>query len=152
MIDQFGYRRLDNKVAVLVNPQVGYNSTDFYVPGKELQVRCHKDDSLVFCGSPVIWNGGSVCPSSGDQGWWFDFSQVQTTGKYYIYDTDNDCQSYPFRIADDVYDDVLKAALKIFYYQRLGTSLDHRYAGEHYADEAAFIGYRQDLEARSVSN
>ncbi|MBP1668965.1 MAG: Cellulase N-terminal ig-like domain [Bacteroidetes bacterium] len=39
MVDQFGYRPADEKIAVLADPLEGFNAADHYVPGEWLQVR-----------------------------------------------------------------------------------------------------------------
>ncbi len=150
MVDQFGYRPGDDKVAVLVDPQSGFNSSDSYIPGSTLQVRRVSDDAIIFTGSPVAWNGGATQTTSGDRGWWFDFSSVTAEGEYYIYDVQRNLKSYDFKIAEDVYKDVLKAAIKTFYYQRLGTPHLAQHAGSEFADGAAFLGPNQDTECRNV--
>ena len=38
-IDQFGYFENAEKVAVISDPQIGYNSNDSYTPGSQLEVR-----------------------------------------------------------------------------------------------------------------
>ncbi len=150
MVDQFGYRPGDDKVAVLVNPQVGFNASDSYTPGSTLQVRRVSDDAVVFTGAPTAWNQGATQSSSGDKGWWFDFSSVTAEGEYYIYDVQGNCKSYDFIIGDDVYKDVLKAAIRTFYYQRIGTPHLAQHAGAAFADTAAFVGPHQDTQARNV--
>ncbi|WP_168120389.1 glycoside hydrolase family 9 protein [Paenibacillus sp. HB172176] len=150
MIDQFGYRPEDDKVAVLVDPQSGYNSADAYMPGPTLEVRRVGDDDTVFTGEPVLWNNGSTQSSSGDRGWWFDFSSVTAEGEYYLWDPQNNSKSFDFAINKNVYKDVLKAAIKTFYYQRIGTPHLPEHAGAAYADGAAFLGPHQDSEARNV--
>ncbi|QMV42678.1 glycoside hydrolase family 9 protein [Cohnella cholangitidis] len=150
MVDQFGYRPNDDKVAVLVDPQVGYNASDSYTPGSTLQVRRASDDAVVFAGAPQIWNQGATQEKSGDRGWWFDFSSVTTEGDYYIYDVEGNFKSYEFKIAADVYKEVLKAAIKTFYYQRIGTPHLAEHAGAAFADGPAFVGPHQDMQARNV--
>ncbi|WP_217593161.1 glycoside hydrolase family 9 protein [Cohnella sp. GbtcB17] len=150
MIDQFGYQPDGDKVAVLVDPQVGFNAADSYTPGSTMQVRRVSDDEVVFSGVPKVWNGGITQEKSGDRGWWFDFSQVTAVGDYYIYDVDNHFKSYNFTISPDVYKDVLKAAIKTYYYQRIGTPHLAQHAGAAFADDAALIGPGQDSQARSV--
>ncbi len=150
MVDQFGYRPDDDKVAVLVDPQVGFNASDSYTPGSTLQVRRASDDEVVFAGTPKIWNNGATQEKSGDRGWWFDFSSVTTEGDYYIYDVEGNYKSYEFRIATDVYDEILKAAIRTFYYQRIGTPHLAEHAGAAFADGPAFVGPHQDTQARNV--
>ena len=149
-IDQFGYRPGDSKVAVLVNPQQGFNSEDEYIPGQVIEVRELKTDEVVFSGFPIEWRMGQTDRQAGDKGWWFDFSEVEHPGAYYIYDVDNNYRSYSFEIAEDVYREVLNTALKMYYYQRLATPIESEFAGEEFADDAAFVGPRQDIEARSI--
>jgi hypothetical protein len=146
MVDQFGYRPHDTKVAVLANPVEGYNEADEYIPGDSLYLINENSGSIVFSSVPAPYNNGKVDVTSGDIGWWFDFSMIQDSGSYHIYDPKNEVSSYSFRIHPDVYQDVLKASIKMFYYQRLGISHIAKYAGE-WTDNAA---YQQDSVARYV--
>ncbi len=150
MVDQFGYLPNGDKVAVLVDPQEGFNSADSYTPGSVFEVRRVSDDAVVFTGAPTVWNKGATEPFSGDRGWWFDFSSVTAEGDYYIYDVQGNSKSHNFRIAADVYQDVLKAAIKTFYYQRIGTPHLAEHAGAAFADGPAFVGPHQDTQARNV--
>lgn len=118
-VDQFGYLPAEDKVAVISNPQKGYNSMDKYKPGSELEVRQTPGDSVVLKGAPKQWNNGETHEDSGDQGWWFDFSSLRTPGKYYVYDPSTKLRSPVFTIGDDVYKDVLRAAVRTYFYQRL---------------------------------
>jgi uncharacterized protein YjdB len=133
-IDQFGYRPNDAKTAVIIDPQIGFNAKDEFIPGKVYQVRRKNTQETVYQGSPRIWNLGKTSEDSGDRGWWFDFSQVTDTGEFYIFDLEKNVRSYYFDIRPDVYKDVLKAACKMFYYQRLGIEKEAQYAGEKFAD------------------
>ncbi len=150
MIDQFGYLPDAPKVAVLADPQVGFNATDQFTPGTTYQVRRWTDDMVVFSGAPMLWNGGITQASSGDRGWWFDFSSVTAPGSYYIFDVDQQLGSYRFDIRDDIYHDVLKAALRMFFYQRANEPKTAPYADPRWTDAAAFVGPNQDGEARNV--
>ncbi len=150
MVDQFGYLPNGDKVAVLVDPQEGFNSADSYTPGSVFEVRRVSDDAVVFTGAPTVWNEGATEPFSGDRGWWFDFSSVTEEGDYYIYDVQGNSKSHNFRIAADVYQDVLKAAIKTFYYQRIGTPHLAEHAGPAFADGPSFVGPHQDTQARNV--
>lgn len=149
VVDQFGYRCFDQKTAVLIDPQQGFNAQDEFVPGKNYQVRVWDTDSVVFSGTPVVWNGGNIDPTSGDRGWWFDFSPVTTPGEYYIYDVEKGVRSYPFRIAPDVYKEVLAAATRMFYYQREFTRKEAVYAGSAWTEEPWFL---QDTVTRDVND
>jgi len=93
------------------------------------------------------WNGGSTHSQSGDRGWWVDFSSVTTTGTYYLYDTGNDVRSYEFEIRDDVYNDALKAATRMFYYNRSGIAKVAPYAESNWQYNGAAF-QQQDSNCR----
>lgn len=152
LIDQFGYRPDDPKVAVLRDPVHGYDAAERFSPGNVYDVRRVDDDRVVLTGAPVAWNGGEVQASSGDRGWWFDFSALEEPGRYVIVDRAGGQRSAPFRIAEDVYRPLLKAAMRTFYYQRSGFAKKPPYAESCWADEAAYLGPRQEGEARAVDD
>src|SRR5882724_7575252 len=99
LVDQFGYRNTDPKVAVIRNPQVGFDSADTFAPGATYQLRKADDGTVVFSGALTPWNNGAVEASSGDSGWWFDFSSVNASGTYFVYDVDKQVRSPTFAIA-----------------------------------------------------
>lgn len=153
-VDQFGYRPQDRKVAVIIDPQFGFNQGDAVNPGKIYQVVDAKTGKVVFSGTITAWNQGKTQPNSGDRGWWFDFSGVKKSGSYYIRQRQNnpqqDLRSYTFEIANNVYQKPLQAAMRTFFYQRLGFAKKPPYADPRWQDDAAFLGANQDTEARSV--
>ena len=148
-VDQFGYRSANTKVAVISDPQTGFNSSLSYSAGTTLQVRDATTDAVIFSAAPTLWNSGNTHSQSGDRGWWFDFSTVQQAGEYYIFDPSTSEASHTFRIDDHVYDDVLKAALKMFYYNRCGIAKTTPYVPNGYTDLTSFA---QDSQARDVYN
>ena len=151
-IDQFGYLPGSKKVAVIVDPKVGYNANDAFSPGTGLnkyQVRRWTDNAVVFSGTLVAWKNGITHTQSGDKGWWFDFSAVTTPGSYYIYDVSRNTGSYRFEIGNDVYKEVLKQAVRVYYYQRLNYAKQAPYTDPRWADAASFEGPDQDRFARS---
>jgi endoglucanase len=150
MIDQFGYRPTDQKIAVIIDPQIGFNAKDEFNPGSIYEVREWNNDKVVFTGKLIEWNKGAIDYSSGDKGWWFDFSPVNEEGEYYIFDKEKKVGSYKFKISQNVYRDILKTAVRVFYYQRLNSNKEKPYAEEPWTDSAAFIGPEQDREARYV--
>ncbi len=152
MVDQFGYRPKDTKVAVLVDPQTGFNAEDSYEPSGMIEVRSVADDSVVFSGEITLWNNGQVQTNSGDKGWWFDFSSVTALGSYYLIDSENDVRSYTFEIAEDVYKDVLDAALKTFYYNRANIAKEEPYADPRWTDGESYLGKGQDTEVHFVED
>ncbi|MCC6288951.1 MAG: glycoside hydrolase family 9 protein [Chitinophagaceae bacterium] len=151
-IDQFGYLPFGKKVAVIVDPQVGYNASESFSPGtgtNQYQVRNWTTDAVVFSGTLTVWNSGNTQAQSGDKGWWFDFSAVTASGSYYIYDVANNVGSYRFEINDNVYKEVLKQACRMYFYQRVNFAKQPPYTYAKWADDAAFSGANQDYAARS---
>jgi len=149
-IDQFGYLKDGEKVAVIACPEEGFNKSDKFTPGEIYQVRRVSDCNVVYEGKPTLWNDGKTDPLSGDKAWWFDFTPVTEPGKYYVYDAVNQVKSYDFAIADDVYERILYHALRMLYYQREAHPHEAPYAEYPWFDKAAWIGSKQDLEARDV--
>ena len=148
VVDQFGYRPNAKKVAVLRDPITGADAADSYAPGANFQVIKVSDGAVVFTGTPQIWNGGAEDVSSGDRAWWFDFSSVTAEGSYYILDVSNDLRSYEFEIRADIYNEVLKHAMRVFFYQRSGHEKLASFAGANWADGASHLGNLQDLNCR----
>jgi len=150
--DQFGYRPNDEKIAVISDPQTGYNSALSFTPGSTYQVRDWNTDAVLYTGTPLAWNGGATQVQSGDKVWWFDFSTFTITGEYYIYDLTNNVGSYKFIIDPCVYNDVLKQALRMFYYQRCGSAKTSACAGVGWADPICHAGSKQDQDCRLYNN
>jgi len=144
-VDQFGYLPNDPKVAVISDPQKGYNADDHFKPGQKMELRT-RDGKTVFSGLPAPWKNGQTDEISGDRGWWFDFSLVKTPGEYYVFDPASKLRSPIVRIGDNVFAPVLKGASRMFYFQREGTPLLAKNAGP-WAQDAALT---QDSKARSV--
>lgn len=154
-VDQFGYRPSAKKVAVLVDPVEGWNAAQELVPGKIYEVRSWDDGKLMLSGAPVPWNQGVVQKTSGDRGSWFDFSVVGNEGSYCIVDRENGLRSYRFDIKRSVYKDVLRAATKMFYFQRANFAKQKPWAcvaDKCWTAKADYVGPRQDRDARSVKD
>lgn len=145
-VDQFGYLPAETKTAILSDPQIGFNADQDIAVGKTLQVRA-RNGKTVFTGPVRIWNNGKVHEDSGDRGWWFDFSKVQTPGEYYIYDPANNVRSAVFSVNEKIFSPVMRAAIRTFYYQRLGVDLKVPYAEKPWTEKAALT---QDARARNV--
>jgi hypothetical protein len=153
VVDQFGYRTKMTKIAVLVDPVHGWNQRDAYVPGTKMEVRRWSDGHVVWTGKPGTWNGGAIDEATGDRGAWFDFTQVVTPGLYYLFDPQANLRSHPFLIDDDVYRPVLKAATKMYYFNRANEEKrppSSCVGNQCWSLGAAFVGKGQDREARSV--
>ncbi|MEO1627190.1 MAG: glycoside hydrolase family 9 protein, partial [Bacteroidota bacterium] len=146
-VNQFGYWPNAVKVAVLSDPQAGYNSTDSYTPSAQLQVRDAVTDAVVYSTAPTVWNGGNTHAQSGDVGFWLDFSPLTTPGEYYLLDPGNNERSAVFRIQNGIYDDILKAAGRMFYYNRCGIAKAAPYAEVNWRDASSFA---QDANTRYI--
>lgn len=143
MVDQVGYRPKAIKIAVFANPQTGQNSyRTGYHPGSYFLVKRTSDDSTVFSNSVVIWNSGNTHADSGDKAWRGNFTAYEVPGRYYIQDG-NGRRSFPFSIKEDVYNDLLKQATRMFYYQRCTNvtathgGADWNHATCHVSDQTA---------------
>jgi poly(3-hydroxybutyrate) depolymerase len=153
-IDQFGYQPTAQKICVISNPITGYNAAgQAFTPSATLEVRNEEDNSVVFSGNAIAWNAGATHTQSGDKAWWFDFSALTTVGTYYVFDVAQNKRSYSFEIRADVYKEVLKHALRVFYYQRCGTPKPPTFGGTKWHDDAACHTHsQQDTDCRLVSN
>lgn len=148
VVDQFGYRSESNKIAVIRNPQTGYDASETFTPGATYQVINRATGNVALSGAPSIWNNGQEDPTSGDKAWWFNFSSLETPGNYYILDVDNNVRSFEFEIADDIYEEILKQAVRTFFYQRVGFAKETPYADAGWTDGASHIGPLQDKNCR----
>ncbi len=155
VVDQFGYRPDMKKVAVLVDPQAGWNEKDEYVPGDKLEVRRWADGSVAFSGAPKPWKNGEVQQNAGDRGSWFDFSEIHEDGSYFIFDPKNGVRSFRFDVNKDVYRDVLKATQRMFYYNRANFAKAKPFAcvkDKCWLQGVDYMGPGQDKEARSLKD
>ncbi len=151
-VDQFGYLTTAEKVAVISNPQSGYNAADSYIPGSTIELRDFISDAMIYSGAPSIWNSGMTHSQSGDQGWWFDFSSVETSGTYYINDPSSNEKSGPFTISENPYAEVLNAALRAFYYNRCNDTKEIPFAESGWTDTDNFLNSGQDANCRYVND
>ena len=151
-LDQFGYYCTATKIAVLANPQAGFDAADSFLPGTgtdQYQVRKWSNDDVVFTGTLQPWNSGNIHAQSGDQGWYFDFSALSDPGLYYIFDLANNAGSYAFEISAEIYDDVFYHTFRFYFYQRCNFAKSTPYADSRWTDAAAFERSNQDRFARS---
>lgn len=149
VVDQFGYREREHKVAVLRRPMTGYDRGTRYIPGDRILLVDAATEVPVLTGRASAWHAGSEDAASGDRAWWFDFSSVTAPGRYYVLDPDNGIRSPEFVIDDAVYHAVLDQAVRSFFYQRAGHDKPAALAGSAWADAASHLGPGQDGEARS---
>ncbi len=148
VVDQFGYRPDSAKLAVVRDPEQGFDEAEDFTPGSTYALMRATTGEQVDSGSVVSHNGGAVDPSSGDRAWRYDFSSTTEAGSYYVLDVDNDVRSQVFRVADDVYANVLRAAVRTFFYQRAGQDKAIALADEGWADGPSHIGALQDANCR----
>lgn len=147
--DQFGYLPGSSKIAVIRDPQVGFDAGDSFTPGTWYALVDAATGEKVFRGRQAVWGGGATDASSGDRAWQFDFSSVERPGTYYILDEERFVRSHPFVISHNVYNEVLRQAMRTFFYQRSGFRKEADFAGGAWADEASHLGNLQDLNCRS---
>jgi endoglucanase len=134
---------------------VGFDANKATAPStgaNQFELRDWDTDNVILKGSLVEFNGGATEAVSGDKIWWFDFSSVTTPGSYYVYDLGKKEGSFKFRIADDVYSDVLRAATRMFYYNRCNFEKKAEHAGTLYADGPSFVGTTQDNACPAVED
>ena len=148
-VDQFGYLTGADKVAVISNPQIGYNAGEEYQPGQVLQLRGADSDDVVYTNTISIWDGGNIHGQSGDTGWWFDFSSFNAIGSYYVFDPTTDQRSAVFEINTNPYVAVMQAATKMFYYNRCNAPKVEPFAEPNWTDSDNFP---QDIDVRAVGD
>jgi endoglucanase len=148
VVDQFGYLPKSRKVAVIRTPEVGYDNSARFAPGQTYALIELPTGEVVKKGSPTAWSGGNTDPASGDKAWWFDFSEVEAPGRYAVVDIEKGVRSADFSIGEHVYKDVMKHAIRAFFYQRAGFEKKPEFAGKAWADKASHLGYGQDSETR----
>lgn len=153
-VDQFGYLPNGYKTAVIAKAIKGFNANAGFEldVAKKVELCTVQNDSTVFSDFATPWNNGATDGYSGDRGWWFNFSGYATEGDYYIkaFKTNGDSvKSYPFSIAETVYNEVLRVAMNMFYYQRVNQDKTAEYAsGEKWVDGPWFNRDYQDLNAK----
>ena len=148
VIDQFGYLPKSRKVAVVRDPKAGYDASAAFTPGRSYGLIDIPTGKIVHTTALALWNRGRVDHASGDKAWWFDFSQIETPGKYAVVDLEKGIRSPSFTIDEHVYRDAMKHALRVFYYQRAGFEKKPEFAGFNWADKASHLGPWQDAESR----
>ena len=148
VVDQFGYLPNAEKVAVIRDPQTGYDADESFMPGATYRLVNATNGETVLSGAASAWSSGATHSASGDKAWWFDFSSVSTPGVYAVVDVENNLRSPAFRIDANVYKPVLKHAVRTFFYQRAGFAKEAPYADAGWVDEASHIGPGQDKNAR----
>jgi hypothetical protein len=140
VVDQFGYRPNDEKIAVVRRPERGFDAGSTFAPGPTYTLVDARSGRAVYSAPPVAWREGATDPSSGDKAWWFDFSRVNTPAEYFVLDEARGVRSDVFTISDGIYRDVLQQAVRMLFYQRDGFAKAAQYAGAAWADGPAHLG------------
>jgi endoglucanase len=148
VVDQFGYLEDSEKVAVLRNPAQGFDADGEYQTATKYQLIDAGTGESVLDLTAEPWDEGKTHSQSGDQAAWIDFSTFKTPGTYYVLDVDAEVRSDAFRVGPDVYREVLRHALRTFFYQRAGFAKKAPFADEGWTDEASHVGPKQDKNAR----
>jgi endoglucanase len=147
VVDQFGYLTKSRKVAVIRAPQIGYDNFATFVPGDSYALIELPGGRIVKTASPTAWSGGRTDPVSGDKAWWFDFSDIEASGRYAVVDLQRGIRSPEFSIGEHIYQDVMKHAVRAFFYQRAGFEKKPEFAGRDWSDKASHLGAGQDSES-----
>src|SRR6516165_4011490 len=148
VVDQFGYPTKASKIAVIRDPQTGYDNAAHFTPGTTYAVVDKSTGKITKQGPPIAWTGSATDEVSGDKVWWFDFSDVEIPGTYTVVDIDKGLRSVEFEIDDRVYRNVLKHAVRMYFYQRAGFKKTAETAGSDWADAASHMGPGQDPQTR----
>ena len=157
-VDQFGYMPGATKVAIIAKAEEGYNAGSGISldAGAEVELINAATGEVAYAAYPKLWNGGSVDDLSGDRGAWFDFTEIATEGTYRIRVTKQDgttAESYEFRIAEDVYYEVMRAAVNFFYYQRFNQEKTAEHgSGAPWTDAAWFDRPDQEYAVKQLDN
>jgi hypothetical protein len=155
MVDQFGYRPTDKKIAVIIQAEPDLQEeylTSFARLTDRYQIIQPPSKVPIYEDLAKIWQDGAIHTQSGDRAAWFDFSPVEKPGTYIIQNSRTGKASGTFNIAEDVYREVLIAATRMFFYQRSGFPKSPPYADERWRDGSAFLGTLQDTEAHFVND
>ena len=151
-VDQFGYYPGMEKVAVLSDPQEGFNASESYVPSATLEVKNALNDQTVFSGPITEFNNGETDAASGDRGWWFDFTALETDGSFYVYDPQNDERSAVFEIAPVLFKNVMEEAGRMFFYNRCNFPKSAPFAETNWTDGQNFLHPLQDANCRFIDD
>ena len=118
LIDQFGYRPGDPKLAFVREFQKG-----------PFEVVSAADSTTAFKGT--IRAIGTTDEATGDIVFELDFGALRTPGTYRCILPDRGITSGEFRIAEDVYSAPFISAAESFFYQRCGTALSNGTPWQH---------------------
>lgn len=148
VVDQFGYLPDAKKIAVVRDPQTGFDSNLSFTPSNRYALVNVDSGEIKKEFAPTAWKNGQISTISGDKVWWVDFSETTDAGRYTLVDLERNVRSPSFSIAQNVYKPVLRDAVRYFYYQRAGFAKQTPYADAKWTDSASHLGACQDKNAR----
>jgi endoglucanase len=131
-------------VAVIRNPQVGYDSLEVFIPGNTYALINKETKEQVFSGTPVAWNTGSQTVLRATS-LVVRFFFIYRTRLLLRFDVDSNLRSFEFDIKENIYEEIMFHALRTFFYQRSGFEKQPPFACEEWADGASHL---QDKQAR----
>lgn len=126
-----------NKKSAKISDQIRINQIGFYPSSvKQFTITDTKASAfkLVDSYNNKVFSGELV-----DQGTWEtsgekvmlgDFSGFSAPGAYYVV-VDDTIASFPFKIGENIYKPVLRAAIKSYYFQRASMPIEEQYGGEY---------------------
>ncbi len=153
LTDQFGYSSGEKKVAIIKIPVQGEDADSHQsIPGESFIIRDMTNDEVVFEGDVEVWKNGNVHEQSGDRIWHLDFSGLTDSGLYRIEEPASERVSHKFEIRENPWKNVLKAAMRTFFYQRSGFEKKAGFAGENWADAAAYLQEKQTKDYFDQNN
>lgn len=150
IVDQFGYQANAPKLVIFAQPQQGIGSPSSFTPGTTFFLINASGGATVFSGSVIQWGGGAAHSQSGDVAWQGDFSAYATPGTYTLQvpgGSNPGSQSYTFTINNAVYNGVVTASQRMFFYQRCGEDITAGKGGANWNHMACHEGPGQDLTA-----
>src|SRR5271166_5472962 len=74
VVDQFGYPNWAQKIAVVRDPQIGFDAGRHFAPGEIYALVNSDTGEKRRLGRLKPWRAGAADASSGDRAYWFDFS------------------------------------------------------------------------------
>lgn len=137
-INQAGYRPDSKKTAVISKVLKAVDKTDMKADdaSKKFSENTEASGQMPVCiveaetgrcvfETAAVYFGFDA--ASGDEVWQADFSPVTKAGRYYA--EAGGARSYAFDIRENVYRDLNRLLCKALYFQRCGTALEEKYAG-----------------------
>lgn len=129
-VNQLGYRPNDYKTATFRIEDTNSVSDSVNLNGKidsDFRVIDTVNNEVVFEGK---MSDEVKSEDNGEVNRVADFSEVKRPGKYVV-ESKNSGKSYEFTISEDIYKDIFKSSMKMFYLQRCGCEVKEKYAGKY---------------------